>query len=193
MGWPGQQSVMECSNCGAVVSADGEWCPSCSEAMAGEAETTPGQSRGQQGSSQRAGQHARQMASGGWSRRDLLKYGGGSVVGLGALAWFFTGGGPAATVKKYFEALDRGDTETAKRMAHDDGFARPGSVITAQYTDAAVSVDGTTVTKNTGSEAVVETTLTVASTDSPESTTSVVDVVLEKTSGQWKIMTVSYS
>jgi len=187
---------MNCSNCGSAVSEGSGVCQSCGTAATQETASTHGQSSGQQRTAQQAGQPGRsgqqaQPTSGGWSRRELLKYGGGSVVGLGALAWFFTGGGPAAAVKRYFEALGRGDMETAKRMADGDGSMVPGLFVVGTYGDSSVSVEGTTVKKNTGSEATVETTLTVASTTSAESSTSELDVDLTKESGQWRVLTVT--
>ena len=187
---------MNCSNCGTAVAEGSGVCQSCGTAVTQEPASTHGQSSGQQRSAQQAGQPGRsgrqpQPTDGGWSRRDLLKYGGGGVAGLGILVWLFGGGGPAAVVKKYFAALGRGDMETAKRMAHDDGPMVPGLFTVGRYSDASVSVDRTTVRKNTGSEATVRTTLTVASTTSAESTTSELDVALTTEGGQWKISSVS--
>lgn len=178
---------MECSNCGSAVSERSAVCQSCGTAVRQAADAKRGQSGARQRSAEQAGQQTRQTTDEGWSRRELLQYGGGGVVGLGVLAWVFTGGGPAAVVKKYFSALGRGDSETVERLAHDDNSMIPGGFAIARYSDASVSVDGTTVRKNTGSEATVRTTLTVASTTSPESTTSELDVALTTEGGQWRI------
>jgi transcription initiation factor TFIIIB Brf1 subunit/transcription initiation factor TFIIB len=187
---------MACSNCGSAVADGSVVCQSCGTAVSQETAQNHSQSSGQQRSADQAGQPSRsgrqpRPPDEGWSRRDLLKYGGGGVAGLGILVWLFGGGGPAAVVKKYFAALGRGDMETAKRMAGDDEPMLPGLFIVGTYSDSTVSVDRTTVRKNTGSEATVRTTLTVASTTSAESTTSELDVALTTEGGQWKISSVS--
>jgi ketosteroid isomerase-like protein len=122
----------------------------------------------------------------------VLKYGGGGVAGLGLLAWIFSGGGPAALVKTFFRALANGNVEKAKQLTHEDtDWVTLGYFPSAADSDIALSVDETTVTENSGQEAVVETVITESSTNSAESTTSVVDVALETEGGDWKIAGIS--
>lgn len=178
-----------CSNCGGAVSGDSAVCQSCGATV--QRERTRGQPE-RTGRGESGGRPSPADSEEGWSRRDLLKYGGGGVVGLGALVLAVSGGGPAEVVRKYFGALDRGDTDTAEELTHEDGT--PGLFTHAPTgdEDAALAVDDTRVTKNTGDEAVVETVLTVASMDSADRTTSTLEVALTAESGDWQILTIAY-
>jgi hypothetical protein len=144
------------------------------------------------GQTEQAGGQTQQATGSGWSRRDFLKYGGGGAAGLGVLAWAFTGGGPAAVVKQYVRALDRGNTDKGERLRHDDWSPAFNYLGMGVDEETALSVDAATVTENTGQKATVETTITAASMTSAESTTSVIDVGLDREGGEWKIAALTY-
>jgi hypothetical protein len=184
---------MTCSNCGATVSGERTVCQSCGTEVTQVAAETPDQSGERAaGQTRRHDRQTRQAAGGGWSRRDVLKYGGGGVAGLGLLAWIFSGGGPAALVKTFFRALANGNVKKAKQLTHEDtDWFTLGYFPSAADSDIALSVDETTITENSGQEAVVEAVITESSTNSAESTTSVVDVALETEGGDWKIAGIS--
>lgn len=173
--------MTQCPTCGGALTGEETVCQSCE---------TPGQhqSGAQQANPGRQGRPA-SSANGGTSRRELLKYGGGVALGLGGVVHLFGGGGPAETVRNFYDALNRGDTDTAERLRHDDGMRVTDGSIAAMYADGIVSVQNTAVVENTGSKAIVQTTLSITPPDSGDSEIDDHTVELRKQGGEWRIWT----
>jgi ketosteroid isomerase-like protein len=115
------------------------------------------------------------------------------ALGLGGLVFLFGGGGPAETVRNFYDALNRGDTDTADKLRHDDGVGVIDGPVAELYAEGVVSVQNTQVVENTGSKALVQTTLSITLPDLGDSETDDHTVELRKQGGEWRIWMYSHT
>ncbi len=164
--------MTQCPTCGGALTGEETVCQSCGTPL----QHQPGAQQANPGRQDRPAGNA----NGGTDRRELLKYGGG-VVHL------FGGGGPTETVRNFYDALNRGDTDTAERLRHDDGIGGIDGPVAEMSADGVVSVQNTEVVENTGSKAIVQTTLSITPPDLDDSETDDHTVELRKQGGEWRI------